>query len=44
MKPEKKKSVERIDGAVAAIVATHCMLLANGDAQSVYEGRGLRVL
>jgi phage terminase large subunit-like protein len=44
IKPEKKKSSERIDGAVAAIIAVHCMAQAREQEPSVYEQRGLRTL
>jgi len=39
IKPTKKKSTERIDGIVAAIIALRGVM--GGDGDSVYEGRGL---
>ena len=43
LKPSKKKSVERIDGIVAAIMALGRLMLVP-PFQSVYEKRGLRML
>ena len=43
IKPDKKKSTERIDGIVALIMALD-RALRNVDERSVYLNRGLRVL
>ncbi|MBK9272931.1 MAG: hypothetical protein IPM49_00115 [Flavobacteriales bacterium] len=44
IKPDKNKSRERIDGMVALIMAHQRAVLGNKSRESVYEGRGLRVL
>lgn len=44
IKPDKEKSSERIDGIVAGIIATHCLLRGGGEEASVYEERGVLVL
>ena len=44
MKPSKKKSGEKIDGIVAAIMALDRAIRAGGNARSVYEDRGIREL
>ncbi len=44
LKPDKEKSSERIDGIVAGIIATHCLLKNPGEEKSVYEERGLIVI
>ena len=41
MKPSKKKSPEKIDGIVSAIMALGRTMAANEPKGSVYEGRGL---
>jgi phage terminase large subunit-like protein len=43
LKPSKKKSTERIDGIVAAVMALGRAMLRDGDG-SVYEGRGVLIL
>ena len=43
-KPSKKKSTERIDGIVAAIMALGRAMLQPEEQCSVYETRGLIVL
>ena len=37
-KPDKEKSVERIDGAVALLMATARAMLKGGAEKSVYDG------
>jgi len=44
IKPSKKKSSEKIDGVVAAIMATDRALRVAGDIESVYETRGILTL
>ena len=41
MKPSKKKSTERIDGIVAAIMALGRAMLRTEDGPSVYDTRGV---
>lgn len=41
IKPSKKKSKEKIDGIVAAVMALGMMMTEEGKKQSVYEERGL---
>ena len=41
IKPSKKKSTERIDGVSASINAICRLMLADGEAGSVYSKRGL---
>ncbi len=41
IKPDKEKSTERIDGAVAAIMALDRAIRHQGDGESVYDSRGL---
>jgi phage terminase large subunit-like protein len=43
MKPSKKKSREKIDGAVATIMAV-CRAAAREDNESIYNKRGMLVL
>ena len=43
VKPDRRKSSKRIDGIVALIMAID-RAMRNGDAGSVYDGRGLEVL
>jgi phage terminase large subunit-like protein len=40
-KPDKEKSTERIDGAVALIMAVGRAMLRQGPQPSVYETRGV---
>lgn len=44
IKPDKKKSRERIDGIVAMIMAMDGLIREEGDKESVYEKRGVRTL
>jgi len=45
IKPDKEKSTEKIDGAVATIMALDRALRNGGNqSESVYDGRGLLVL
>jgi phage terminase large subunit-like protein len=44
IKPDKEKSREKIDGIVALIMGLDRAMRNNGSVQSVYEGRGVRVL
>lgn len=45
IKPDKEKSTERIDGAVAAIMALDRAIRNEGnDGGSVYDGRGVLIL
>ena len=45
IKPDKEKSTEKIDGAVATIMALDRALRHNGDGgRSIYDERGLLVL
>lgn len=45
IKPDKEKSTEKIDGAVAAIMALdHAIRCGNVSAESVYDARGLLFL
>ena len=45
IKPDKEKSTERIDGAVATIMALDRAIRHQGDGGvSVYNGRGLLIL
>ena len=45
IKPDKEKSTEKIDGAVATIMALDRALRnGGGDNESVYDGRGLFIL
>ena len=45
VKPDKEKSTERIDGAVATIMALdRAIRCGNGNAASVYDERGLLIL
>ena len=42
IKPDKEKSTEKIDGAVATIMALdRAILCGNDKAESVYDSRGL---
>ena len=41
IKPDKEKSVERIDGIVAAIMALDRSIRNKGDDASVYDNRGI---
>ncbi len=41
IKPSKKKSIERIDGIVAAIMAIGRAMLQTGQSTSVYSNRGV---
>jgi phage terminase large subunit-like protein len=44
IKPDKEKSTEKIDGAVATIMALDRALRNGGmDSESVYNGRGLLI-
>ena len=44
IKPDKEKSTEKIDGAVATIMALDRALRnGSGESTSVYDGRGLLV-
>jgi hypothetical protein len=43
IKPDKEKSVEKIDGIVAAIMALDRSIRNKGDT-SVYDGRGILIL
>lgn len=43
IKPDKEKSTERIDGAVATIMALD-RALRNRDKDSVYNSRGILIL
>lgn len=43
IKPDKEKSTERIDGAVALIMALD-RALRNKDTQSVYNSRGILII
>ena len=42
-KPDKEKSIERIDGAVGLIMAIGRAMLKGGPVKSVYEDRGILV-
>ena len=44
IKADKEKSTEKIDGAVATIMALDRALRNDGGGSSVYDGRGLLVL
>ncbi len=44
IKPDKEKSIEKIDGMVALIMALARAIRNEGDGESVYEERGLREL
>ena len=44
LKPSKKKSTERIDGIVAAIMALRRALNQPPPSRSVYEDRGIIIL
>ena len=44
IKPDKEKSTERIDGAVATIMALDRAIRKSGSGNSVYDGRGLLIL
>ena len=45
IKPDKEKSTEKIDGAVAAIMALDRAIRGGGyDGSSVYDGRGLLIM
>jgi len=45
IKPDKGKSIEKIDGIVAAIMALDCATRNGGaDGESVYAGRGIRTV
>jgi phage terminase large subunit-like protein len=44
IKPDKEKSTERIDGAVATIMALDRAIRNCGSGSSVYDERGLLVL
>ena len=44
IKPDKKKSKEKIDGIVALIMALDRCIRNEGDGKSIYEERGVRVL
>ena len=41
IKPDKEKSVERIDGIVAAIMALDRSIRNKGEDTSVYDNRGI---
>jgi phage terminase large subunit-like protein len=42
IKPDKEKSTEKIDGAVATIMALDCAIrCGNENVESVYDTRGL---
>lgn len=43
IKPTKAKSIEKIDGMVALIMATGRAILNNGSNESIYDSRGLIV-
>lgn len=44
IKPDKEKSTERIDGAVALIMALDRALRHHDDGGSIYDKRGLLIL
>ena len=44
IKPDKEKSTERIDGAVALIMALDRAIRNNGTGGSVYDERGILIL
>ena len=44
IKPDKEKSTEKIDGAVALIMALDRALRHNGDNESIYNERGILIL
>ena len=44
IKPDKEKSTEKIDGAVALIMALDRAIRNQGSCGSVYDGRGILVL
>jgi phage terminase large subunit-like protein len=44
IKPDKRKSTEKIDGAVALAMAIGRLTVSPGDTQSVYEERGVLLL
>jgi phage terminase large subunit-like protein len=44
IKPDKEKSTEKIDGAVAMIMALDRAIRCGGDSGSVYDHRGLLIL
>jgi len=44
IKPDKEKSTEKIDGAVATIMALDRAIRTSGTGNSVYDGRGLLIL
>ena len=41
IKPDKEKSTEKIDGAVATIMALDRAIRHEGDGASIYDERGL---
>lgn len=43
IKPDKEKSIEKIDGAVTTIMALDRAIRRSGTSDSVYDGRGLIV-
>ena len=44
IKPDKEKSTEKIDGAVAMIMALDRAIRCGGEPESVYNHRGLLIL
>ncbi|MEG0372217.1 MAG: terminase TerL endonuclease subunit, partial [Clostridium sp.] len=44
IKPDKEKSTEKIDGAVATIMALDRAIRHQGDGGSVYDNRGILIL
>ncbi len=44
LKPDKEKSIEKIDGIVALLMAYYRATLAGGSKPSVYNTRGIRVI
>jgi phage terminase large subunit-like protein len=44
IKPDKEKSTERIDGAVALIMALDRAMRSGGGGGSVYDSRGLIII
>lgn len=44
IKPDKEKSTEKIDGAVATVMALDRAIRNGRNANSVYDGRGILIL
>ena len=44
LKPDKERSIEKIDGIVALIMAYYRATLRGGKPESIYKTRGIRVI